>query len=259
MIPKVIHYCWFGKAEKPKVILDCIDSWKKYCPDWKIIEWNEDNFDITLIPFMEEAYNNKKWAFVSDVARLLIIYHEGGFYLDTDVKLHKSINGWLKYESVFFFESKRYIASGLGFGAERNNLSVKAMLDYYSDKHFVTNGKMDVSPCPAHNTESFKSVHSTFIQNGKNQQFGNEIVLSLENYNIFANHLGTATWVENPPKMRSYKDTIFKRILRSNFVFSIIDKIPGKRIQQVYTFFAYDIQEYGISYFINKLIKKLVR
>lgn len=79
MIPKIIHYCWFGKNSKPEIVERCIASWKKYCPDWEIKEWNEDNFDVTSIPYMKEAYEAKKWAFVSDVARLLILYQSGGY------------------------------------------------------------------------------------------------------------------------------------------------------------------------------------
>lgn len=95
MIPKVIHYCWFGGKEKPELVKKCIDSWKKYCPDWEIYEWNETNFDISLVVYMKEAYEMKKWAFVSDVARLMIIYLNGGVYLDTDVELTGSIETWL--------------------------------------------------------------------------------------------------------------------------------------------------------------------
>lgn len=78
MIPKIIHYCWFGGSEKPDIVKKCIASWKKFCPDWEIKEWNESNFDTSILPYMKEAYEMKKWAFVSDVARLLIIYQSGG-------------------------------------------------------------------------------------------------------------------------------------------------------------------------------------
>lgn len=78
VIPKVIHYCWFGMAEKPQIVKDCIASWRKWCPDWEIIEWNESNFEFDKLPYMREAYDNKKWAFVSDVARLMILYENGG-------------------------------------------------------------------------------------------------------------------------------------------------------------------------------------
>lgn len=79
MIPKIIHYCWFGGNEKPDIIKKCIESWKKFCPDWEIKEWNETNFDVNAVPYMKEAYEMKKWAFVSDIARLLIVYQSGGY------------------------------------------------------------------------------------------------------------------------------------------------------------------------------------
>ncbi len=78
MIPKIIHYCWFGRNPKPDIVIKCIDSWKKHCPDYEIIEWNEDNFDVNMIPYTKEAYKNKKWAFVSDYARLWVINNRGG-------------------------------------------------------------------------------------------------------------------------------------------------------------------------------------
>lgn len=117
MIPKVIHYCWFGKNKKSKVINECIESWKTYCPDYEIVEWNENNFDINCIPYVKEAYLDKKWAFVSDYARLFIIYNYGGIYLDTDVLLHRDLNELLKYDCWLASDDVRYINTGLGFGA----------------------------------------------------------------------------------------------------------------------------------------------
>ena len=81
MIPKIIHYCWFGRNEKSDIIKKCIASWKKYCPDWKIIEWNEDNYDVNRIPYVKEAYDSKKWAFVTDVVRLEVVKEVGGYIL----------------------------------------------------------------------------------------------------------------------------------------------------------------------------------
>ena len=95
-IPKVIHYCWFGKGEMPKIAKKCIKSWEKYCPDYEIICHNEDNFDLSQNRYMREAYEAKKWAFVSDFARLKIIYDHGGIYLDTDVELIKPIDDLLE-------------------------------------------------------------------------------------------------------------------------------------------------------------------
>ena len=92
MIPKKIHYCWFGENPMPDKDLENIESWKKFCPDYEIIRWDESNYDVNKIPYIKEAYECKKYAFVSDYARLDIIYHEGGIYLDTDVEIIKNID-----------------------------------------------------------------------------------------------------------------------------------------------------------------------
>ena len=96
MIPKIIHYCWFGGGEKPAVAKKCIESWKKFCPDFEIHEWNEDNCDYLAIPFMAEAYQAKKYAFASDVMRLMVLEQYGGVYFDTDVEVIRDISELLK-------------------------------------------------------------------------------------------------------------------------------------------------------------------
>ena len=120
-IPKVIHYCWFGKGEMPKLAKKCIRSWKKYCPDYEIICWNEDNFDLSQNRYMREAYEAGKWAFVSDFARLKIIYENGGIYLDTDVEIIKPIDDLTVNRGFMGFDEKGIVATGLGFGAEKGN------------------------------------------------------------------------------------------------------------------------------------------
>ena len=99
VIPKIIHYCWFGGNELSELAKKCISSWRKYCPDYEIIEWNESNFDINLCQYVREAYKEKKWAFVSDYARFWILYNFGGIYMDTDVELITSIDGLVEYGS----------------------------------------------------------------------------------------------------------------------------------------------------------------
>ena len=120
-IPKVIHYCWFGKGEMPKLAKKCIKSWEKYCPGFEIICHNEDNFDLSQNRYMCEAYEAGKWAFVSDFARLKIIYDNGGIYLDTDVELIKPIDDLLEGKGFMGFDEKGIVATGLGFGAEKGN------------------------------------------------------------------------------------------------------------------------------------------
>lgn len=156
-IPKTIHYCWFGRNPKPKLAKKCIKSWKKYCPDYEIIQWNEDNFDISSAPiYVRQAYEAKKWAFVTDYVRLWVVYEHGGIYLDTDVELKKHLDSLLEYAAYFGFEDGQYIATGLGFGAEKNTPLLKEIMDDYDGIPFVLeDGSFDTKPCPRRNTEVF--------------------------------------------------------------------------------------------------------
>ena len=155
MIPKVIHYCWFGHNPKSELVQRCIKSWKMQCPDYEIVEWNEDNFDIHLNEYVREAYEAKKWAFVTDVARLWIIYHYGGIYLDTDVEMIRSFDALLNQHAFLGSEDQVHISTGLGFGAEKNNPIIKMMLDDYRDVHFFKpDGSYDLTPCPDRNTKA---------------------------------------------------------------------------------------------------------
>ena len=131
MIPKKIHYIWFGKGEKNERVKHCIESWKKYLPDYEIIEWNEDNFDINYNDFTKSAYENKKWAFVSDVARLWVLYNEGGIYMDTDVEVYKPLDEFLNNEGFTGFEDVHYPVTAT-LGAVKGNPVIKMMLDYYN-------------------------------------------------------------------------------------------------------------------------------
>ena len=158
-IPKVLHYCWFGKDEMPKLAKKCIKSWKKYCPDYEIVCHNEDNFDLFQNRYMREAYEAGKWAFVSDVARLKIIYDNGGIYLDTDVELIKPIDKLLENGAFMGFDEKGIVATGLGFGAEKANKIIGEFLKDYDDIPFVLpDGSYDLTPCPDRNTESLKRL-----------------------------------------------------------------------------------------------------
>ena len=169
-IPKKIHYCWFGGKPLDSLALRCIESWKKHFPDYEIIQWDESNFDISSVKFMQEAYNDKKWAFVSDYARLKIIYDNGGIYLDTDVELIKPIDDLVKLKGFMGFDEKGIVATGLGFGAEKGNKIVSEFLKDYDDIPFILpDGSFDLTPCPDRNTEALKRLGMD-IEN-KNQTF----------------------------------------------------------------------------------------
>ena len=142
-IPKIIHYCWFGKNEKPKIIKKCIKSWKEKLPDYEFIEWNEDKFNVNTNGFVKEAYEKGKYAFVSDYVRVYALYNYGGIYLDTDVKVKKSFNSLLENDSIWGFEEKNFVATST-IGACKGNKLIKQFLDSYNGRRFINNdGSID--------------------------------------------------------------------------------------------------------------------
>ena len=156
MIPKVIHYCWFGNNPLPFEVKKCINSWKKICPDYEIRRWDETNFDVYQNDFIKSAYGSKAWAFVSDYARLKIVYDEGGIYLDTDVELKKSLDELRKNEGFFAIQQEgHYCNTGLGFGAKKENEIVKTMLDLYDDLIYSEENKFSIA-CPYLNTKALE-------------------------------------------------------------------------------------------------------
>lgn len=130
-IPPVIHYCWFGYNPMPEEYLGYIESWKKMCPDYSIVQWDESNYDVNKHPYMARAYREKKWAFVSDYARLDIIHNNGGIYLDTDVELLRNLDELRRFRAFAGFESESFVATGLGFGAEKKNELIGKLLKGY--------------------------------------------------------------------------------------------------------------------------------
>ena len=136
MIPKIIHYCWFGRGEMPELAKKCIESWKNVLPEYEIKEWNEDNFNIDAFLYAREAYDNHKFAFVSDVVRLYALYTVGGIYMDTDVEVLKPFDSFLHHKAFSGYETVKMISTGI-IGSEKGGKWVKHNLDYYIDKHFV--------------------------------------------------------------------------------------------------------------------------
>ena len=202
MIPKVIHYCWFGRNEKSRAVLDCMESWKKYCPDYEIVEWNEDNYDVNSIPFISNAYKAGKWAFVSDYARLDIIYNHGGIYLDTDVELIKNIDPLLSLDAFAGFEGDATIATGLGFGAVRSHPMVKALKDDYLYRKFPENGDYMSIACPVINTEVFAKYG--FVPNGTQQMVNGMMLFPKEYFNPKSNQTYLTQITENTYSIHHY-------------------------------------------------------
>ncbi|MCI8663648.1 MAG: glycosyl transferase [Hungatella sp.] len=175
-IPKKIHYCWFGKGELPEKVKKCIESWKKNCPDYEIIEWNELNYDVNKIQYTKQAYDNKKWAFVSDYARLDIIFCYGGFYLDTDVELIKSLDDLRQNDLFFALEQDCNINSGLGFGAIENHKVIKNLRDLYLKLLFINlDGSLNLKPCTSYTTDWF--VERGYVKKDKMQIVAGAVIL----------------------------------------------------------------------------------
>ena len=180
MIPKVIHYCWFGDIPKGEKEQKCIDSWKKLCPDYEIKEWNESNCDIDSIPFVKQALDCKKYAFASDVIRLWALYNYGGVYLDTDVELIKSYDSLLNCSGFIGFENDEFVNTGQGVGAEKGNAIIKEMFECYNDLSFKPDA---VVKCTEINTNIL--VKYGLKQNGQKQSINGFIVYPQDYFNPY--------------------------------------------------------------------------
>lgn len=156
MIPKVIHYCWFGRGPLPDLAKKCIASWKKFLPDYKIKEWNEDNFDVNVIPYTREAYAAKKYAFVSDYARFEILYKYGGLYFDTDVEVIKPLDDIISRGSFMGCERNGLaVAPGLGIGVVAEHPLYAELLSLYAGLHFQNpNGTLNLKTVVQYTTET---------------------------------------------------------------------------------------------------------
>ena len=145
MIPKIIHYCWFGNNPIPKKEQKCIESWKKFFPDFEIKKWDESNFDYSLCKFSRQAYESRNFAFVSDYARAKILYEEGGLYFDTDVEVIKKMDKFLENNAFTGFENKTMVAAGI-MGCEKDNEFFSKVLEYYNTHAFIDeNGNIDAT------------------------------------------------------------------------------------------------------------------
>ncbi|RZK39340.1 MAG: glycosyl transferase [Pedobacter sp.] len=166
MIPKIIHYCWFGNGQLPELAVRCIDSWTKFLPDYKIIVWNEQNFDVNSYRFSSEAYKERKFAFVSDVCRLHALREMGGIYLDTDVEFLKPLSEDILTGNAFTgFEDNLLLSSAI-MGSVKDGKWVVDLLSYYSDRSFyLADGKLDTNP----NTE----IITAFMKEKKGIQINN--------------------------------------------------------------------------------------
>lgn len=215
MIPKKIHYCWFGRREKPKLAQKCIASWEKFCPDYEIIEWNEDNFDVNLNAYTKMCYEQKKYAFLTDYLRLLIINEQGGIYFDTDVEVIRSFDNLLNCSAFFGFETNQYVNTGEGFGAERGNGIVQQMINEYEP---LLDGQHGVVGCPHLNTAAL--LKYGLLQNGKQQELSGGTIYPADYFNPYDDPTGILTKTENTYSIHWYGKSWMDRktVLRSRIL-----------------------------------------
>lgn len=172
MIPKTIHYCWFGRKPLPKSAQKCIDSWRKYLPDYRIKEWNEDNFNIDLMPYVRQAYDAGKYAFVSDVARFWVIYNYGGVYFDTDVEVIGSLDDIIAEGAYMGCEKtvsgRVAVNPGLGFAAPAGMSAIGELLNGYGDRRFLReDGTLDTTTIVTYTTDMLSA--SGFVPDNTRQ------------------------------------------------------------------------------------------
>ncbi len=211
-IPKIIHYCWMGDKELPVLVQKCIDSWKEKLPDYEIKCWNTENFDVNICQYTKEAFQERKYAFVSDYVRLYVLYNEGGIYLDTDVEVIKKFDDLLDNSAFTSFENNHTVATCI-FGSVKGNPLFKQFLDYYTGRSFILpNSKYDLTPNSLPITRICKK--EGLVLNGKQQKMKDIVIYPKEYFcpydtateqmditkNTYAIHYFYGTWIPESKK-----------------------------------------------------------
>ena len=225
MIPKIIHYCWFGRGEKPELAKRCIASWRKLCPDFEIREWNEDNCDYLAIPFMAQAYTAKKYAFVSDVMRLIVLEQYSGVYFDTDVEVVRDISPLLADRGFIGFENDQYVNSGQCLAAEAHHPVIQAMIDAYKQLTFTQpDGSLTPVGCPHVNSDVLERFG--LVRNGREQLVDGIHVYPADYFNpldsatgrlnktanTYSIHWYSMSWLPKSVRLKSKAGRLIRRI-----------------------------------------------
>ena len=202
MIPRKIHYCWFGGAPLPAQAEKCIASWRKFCPDYELIRWDESNFDLDENPYVRYCYDNKKWAFLTDYIRLAVVLRYGGVYFDTDVELLKPLDDLLQNGGFYSFETPDMVNTGQGFGAEAGHPTVAAMAAEYEKLCPDEQGNFPLTACPALNTRALLGLG--LRPDGSRQTVAGAVILPVEYMNPYDEPTGRLKKTENTLSIHWY-------------------------------------------------------
>ena len=258
MIPKIIHYIWVGENPLPKLAIECIKSWNEKCPDYEIKLWNEENLSIEECLFAKQAYDNRKYGFVTDYLRLKVVYEHGGIYLDTDVEVLKSFNELLSLEAFFGFENDEHIATGLGFGAKKGCVLLRELMNQYENTSFVKDdGTFDMIACPQRDAVIFKKFglkSGNMLQEINGITFFPSEYFSPINYttgikkvtnNTFSIHHYMASWKD---EKEIHRNNIRKRLVK------VLGEKIGLKINNLYI----AVSEKSFTEFFSYLISKIL-
>lgn len=226
LIPKIIHYCWFGNNEKPKEVKAIISNWKHILPDYEIIEWNEQNFDINQYEYTKAAYMEKKYAFVTDVVRLFALKEYGGIYMDTDVEVIKPLNPLLINQAFTGCETEKMCVTGT-IGAKKNNPWITLLLNDYKERQFYNDhGKVDLTTNTTRITDLTK-LHYGWKEKDTNQDLKDVFIYSSDylcaksyhtgkinkTINTFTIHHFSGSWKSNKDKLQSKVLNLIKKTI----------------------------------------------
>ena len=229
-IPQKIHYVWVGGQPKPKDIQFCLKTWRKHLSDYEIIEWNERNFDINSNLFVKQAYQQKRWAYVSDYIRAYAIYHYGGIYLDTDVLVLDNLKKFLSHRAFVGFENSQYPFTAV-FGAESGHPFIKDMLDFYNGRNFVFNSQDQLSQTNTRSVSDILIEKYGCLVNNQFQILKEDIavypdrILCNPSAESSAIHVFTGTWMDG------------KKPLARKVIKRVKLRLTSKRRAGLYNFF----------------------
>lgn len=241
MIEKKIHYIWLGGNELPKIAKKCIKSWKKFCPDYEIIRWDESNLNLDECKYARQAYDAKKYAFASDFLRFDILFKEGGIYLDIDVELLKPLDNYLNNEVFSGFETELNVAPGLIFGAEKGSSFVKEIIENYKNREFIKNNEMDL-------TTVCKIVTGMLKEKGMKINNTEQVIENIHIYpaevfcpinpdtfvkkvtkNTVSIHHYNASWYEKKKGFKAFCKRVIKKIIGRKNAVKLANKMKKKK------------------------------